>query len=283
MNPDRDLENLLDDWLSEGPTSAPGRLLDSVLAALPTTRQGRLGERLPWRVRPAGPPARLLAVAAAAVLVLVGVAILAGPSANVASESPSTLPTAAPSPSMAVPGSIDTSSWPTFASARYGFSLRYPTGWSATAATSSWTTGRDLPDPIDYRALSPLVDAFLSPDGAFFTVASQPLPDGVDPGNWLAGYEAAGAAADPAFKECWPAPAEMAQATIDGVPAWVRTGCGATDAIAFAGGRVYVLTDEVDAILNRPLFDAFLATVRLTPSTVVDVPAFPGRSAAPSG
>jgi hypothetical protein len=111
-----------------------------------------------------------------------------------------------------------------------------------------------------------MLDTFVSPDGPFFAGGSQPMPSGVAPEQWLTTYEAAGAATVPS-KECWPPPAQMGRTTIDGVPAWVREGCGATDAITFAAGRVYIFRSEIDPTLNRQLFNAFLATVNLMPAT----------------
>jgi hypothetical protein len=69
---------------------------------------------------------------------------------------------------------------------------------------------------------------------------------------------------------------------VDGVSAWLYSGCQAIDAIAFAGGRVYEITEYKDPHLNRPMFDAFLSTVSFDPTKADDAPvARPSSSPSP--
>lgn len=294
MNAEREFENLIDDWLAVGPTRAPDRILSGVLEAVPSVRQRRFSPSITWPLRSMEPHVRAIAITALAVVLFAGgVAIFTAPSDDLGASSPSASsaaspaasassePSAAPSPgSSAATGSIDTSAWIAFTSARYGFSARYPGGWTAIAARTSWQIVPTT-DPLDSTSTRSWVDSFASPDGPIFAVVSQPLPAGVSAEQWLAGFEGAGATK--AFPECWPVPSAMTRLTVDGVPGWVRTGCGATDVFAFVGGRVYDLWVEIDPTLNRPLFDAFLSTVRFTPWTAHDGPASSRPSATPRG
>jgi len=115
-------EDRVGDWLREGPTDAPDPLLETVLTALPTTRQRRGLSRLYWRIAPMNGFSRVLA--AVVIVVAVGAAALfaitrpgpggvgatgsqpavvatasssATPSAE-PSSSPSAAPTSSPSP-----------------------------------------------------------------------------------------------------------------------------------------------------------------------------------------
>jgi hypothetical protein len=62
----------------------------------------------------------------------------------------------------------------------------------------------------------------------------------------------------------------MERATIDGQPAWIHGGlhaCAFTEAIVFAGGRVYEFGAlmENQSIFDRTLFDTILGSVQLDP------------------
>jgi hypothetical protein len=61
MTPESNFDDRLDDWLEDGPTDAPGQLLDTVLAAVPSIPQRRGAWRVPWRTSPMHPIARVLA------------------------------------------------------------------------------------------------------------------------------------------------------------------------------------------------------------------------------
>lgn len=283
MNPDRDLAHELDAWLAQGPTTAPDRVLDGVVAALASTAQRRSVAHLPWTLRaPASRLGVLLAVAAAGVVIVGGLAQLENAPSNLGARasSPTAMPTSSTTSVSLAP--IDTSGWASFTSRRNGLSVRFPTGWTATPATRAWPVGVPLPRPEDYRAASAMLDTFVAPDGPIFAAGSQPLAlSERSPDAWLKRFEATGRGTDPV--QCWPAPADMGHATVGGVRAWIRSGCGATDVIVFVGARVYVFRAEIDPTLNRPLFDAFLSTVRLTPAAATDAREGPGPSTAPPG
>jgi len=89
--------------------------------------------------------------------------------------------------------------------------------------------------------------------------------------SWLANYESAG----PRTPYCFPAPANMERATIGGQSAWIHggvPGCGFTEAIVFAGSRVYLLSGYKGSFFDRALFRAFVSTVTFSPSKADDTP-----------
>ena len=85
------------DWLEADPTDAPGAVLETVLAALPSIPQRR-PSRLPWRFFVMSTNARLAATAAVLVVAVGGLAFL-GRLPGVGGPSPSPLPTATAAPS----------------------------------------------------------------------------------------------------------------------------------------------------------------------------------------
>lgn len=287
MNRTPDFDDRLGDWLEEGPTAAPDQVLDTVLAAFPSIPQRRVASRVPWRFPSMNGYARLLAgIAAVAVVALGGLLLLNRPPSNQVGGPPPASPSPSPLPSLSASGvpsasparsSIDTSTWTSFTSTRYGVAVRYPADWKASPAIAPWPAGSVTPDPPD-----PMLDTFTSPTGLNFVIVSQPLLNELTGEAWLAGREASNAALFPAYAQCWPAPADMERTTVDGQPAWLHSNCGANETIAFAGGRVYVITGYTDAHLNRPLFDAFLSTVTFDPTRADDTPvARPSSSPSP--
>lgn len=193
------------------------------------------------------------------------------PSPAMATPAPQSTPTA-PSTSLppagsSVTGTIDTSGWIAFASARHGITLRHPAGWKVTKATAPWPAGTTVIDDLP----GAMVDTFTAPDGQLFMVASQPLPARMTGEVWLALRQSSAAAASPAeLAQCWPAPADLERQIVDGQPAWLYTGCGRNEAITTAGGRVYDIVESPDPFYNRPLFDALLSTVKFDPASAND-------------
>jgi hypothetical protein len=278
-------EDRLSEWLEDGPVDAPDAVVETVIAAFPSIPQRRGVLRVPWRVPYMHGYARALAgIAAVAVVAVVALTLLnRQPAAVIGGPgSPSPSPSVAPAPS---PTPINTATWKSFTSARHGVTTLYPSDWTAAAATAPWVAGVEAPPPPNA-----ILDAFTAPgpNGRAFVVLSQPLPTGVTGASWLATYEQAGAAKYPPV--CWPSADKMEQTTAGGQPAWIHGGvasCGFTEAIAFAGGRVYELTAYQDPsmgaflVFDRALFDAFVSTVRLEPAKADDRPA-PSVSPQPS-
>lgn len=164
-----------------------------------------------------------------------------------------------------------------FTSARHGYGIRLPSTWTVKAASAPWPAGVAAATPPD-----PMLDVITDPGDSARTlvVVSQPLPKGMTSDAWLTAYEKS-APTMPAA--CWPAPPQMENITVGGQAAWIHGGlanCGFTEAIAFAGGRVYEFSAYFPpggAPLDRRLLDALLATVRLDPSTADDSPAASAR------
>jgi hypothetical protein len=274
-------EDRLSDWLEDGPVDAPDSVVETVLAAFPSIPQRRAALRVPWRFPLMNGYVRALAGIAAVAVIAVGGLIFfnRAPAPNVgapsptpsASATPSSTPSATPAPTP-----IDPTTWTPFTSTRHGETMRYPSDWIATAATAPWPIGAEGPVPPN-----PMLDVFAAPGGTdtpTFVVLSQPLPKGTTSTKWLANYESTNAASFPA--QCWPAPAAMEKATVGGLQAWVhgdKQGCGFTEAIVFAGGRVYELSaygnGSFTGQFDRALFDAFLSTIKIDPSKADDRPA----------
>lgn len=103
----------LEAWIKDGPTTAPGEILDAVLAAVPATAQRRAALRAPWRTSPMTPFFRLLAGIAVAVAIAAGALLVVSrlapggvgaPPPVPASEVPSATPAGTPSaPASAAP------------------------------------------------------------------------------------------------------------------------------------------------------------------------------------
>ena len=146
-----------------------------------------------------------------------------------------------------------------FTSKLHGFSVSYPEGWDAQAATEPWT---DSTFPLSFPVpqVDWLYDAPLEAD-LFLAIASQPIGDST-PEDWvaeqLASEEGCGTA-EPI--------------TLDGGTG--MTGC--TLAVVTAAGRGYWIQlyksgDDEPAVApyDRAWFEEFLATVQLHPEDAVD-------------
>jgi hypothetical protein len=160
----------------------------------------------------------------------------------------------------------------TYTSSRHGFTVRVPASWTVTPATLAWPAGTEAAAPPD-----PMLDVFEDPADASltFAVVSQPLAADVTPEAWLIAYEKSAPSMPSA---CWPPPDQMEHVTDGGRAAWIHGGlaaCGFTEAIAFAGGRVYEFSFYVPAggkPVSRPMFDAVFATVVMDPTAANDKP-----------
>ena len=87
------------------------------------------------------------------------------------------------------------------------------------------------------------------------------LPAGTSFEDWFAAYDA-----DRSVNTCG-APSNNEDVTVDTLIGHLDVHCAASylEAVIPKGGRVYVFT--MFQPFNRPLFEALLATVRLTPET----------------
>lgn len=179
------------DWLEDDPHAAPGQALEVVLAAFPSIKQRRTW-RVPWRFPDMSSLSKFVALAAAVILVVLGVYLLGPRLGNAiggppptASPSPSPTamqtPTVSPSPSTAAaatqggcpgaspaeessptssPSLSGTSSWVTYQSCRYDFSIGYPADWTVNPSDHDWTLAGD-----GMNAVSSGYESFINPEG----------------------------------------------------------------------------------------------------------------------
>ena len=216
-------------------------------------------------MRPADRRKRVLVAA----VTLLGVGALVGCSATGASLTPTasaSAPTEQASASEATTASELPQFMQDFTSAQHAYTIKYPPGWTVTAATRPWPFGSEGDHEGDATA-----DTFRSPSSSGLVVSSQALPAGMTEDQWFAAYLTG---ASPVHPECNPARAEWEPITIAGHAAGVHGGlaqCSFTEAIAIVAGRAYVFTayPYLDApssvIFDRALLDALLATVVFHP------------------
>jgi hypothetical protein len=138
----------------------------------------------------------------------------------------------------------------TFDSPSYGFSVDYPSRAAITPATEPWGPGgQEL-----------AVDGIETGLAAFFEGASIKIPDGVSIDQWVDDDVLRGGCGTPR--------GQQAQITIDGRPGRISECAGEVTATVVAGGRLYLFSllhgGRLDA---RAVFDAFAATIVLTPET----------------
>ena len=267
-------------WLDDAPTQMSDRAVLSALEEIHTTRQRRA-------VWPAWRPTNVsnfARVAIAAVLVAVGLlavnvvprqpdgSTVGGPPA------PSSIvdPTPSPSPSASPAQVIDFPSLSTtFISLRNGFSIKHPDGVAPIPATNIWGFGDAGFDVVETGSAAvfkgsstemPLVESGF--------VVDEPSNMSID--AWV----------DQAVKdladECAAPRGQQSETTIDGQPGRISECPNQIDATVVAGGRLYLfslLSDRADA---RAVFDAFAASIDLTPETAIDYPALPTTFVSPT-
>ena len=192
-----------------------------------------------------------------------GVAGTGSPSPSAGSPGPS-LPSSSDSPSLPI---VIPPMTQTFVSARNGFSVRYPDGWTVTTATAAWPANAFLP----YG--HPALDTLARPGEARLMVASQALANGQTEDEWLRAFFRPYTAGEPcgADRATWP------RLEVDGVSGYLdMADCPVPidsrisdrdvgfDALVFAGGRVYQIGFDGD--VDLAYFKVILATVRLDPA-----------------
>jgi hypothetical protein len=149
MSATRDPDHILHAWLEEGPTVLPAPTVRAIEVATRATVQGRPAIRLPWRSDLMPLPYKLLSAAAALAVVLVGGALLFGPRSDqntIGGSSPSPTPSVTPVPSPTPTASanlLDTATWTTYVSERYGFSIAHPADWTEVPGDHDWSLTKD--------------------------------------------------------------------------------------------------------------------------------------------
>jgi hypothetical protein len=153
----------------------------------------------------------------------------------------------------------------TFVSPRNGFSMKHPDRVALTPAEQLWGFSEQVDDGFDVvetglaavfkgastnsgfgggGSIDERVDEYLS--GDYGTLS---LPDG-----------------------CGVPRSQQAEITIDGQPGRITECANRIEATVVAGGRLYLFTLLHDRGDARAVFDAFVATIDLTPETAVDYP-----------
>jgi hypothetical protein len=267
VSADREVTRIVRSWLEKGVTALPDRVLDNVLDQVPATRQRRPWWPA-WRLPYMSMQIRIALAAAALVVVAGGAYIFSGRNASqVGGPSPS--PSAFPGPTP-----IDTATWVRITSLPFGISSEIPPDWhdtyrpavSVAHSPIPWIYGGGAPETSGSDEFGDLYGA------QRFSVASQPIPSGVDQATWFAtnfGGQILGSCGPLGMSDFTPT-------TLAGLPAFERDaldvhGCGYAFVVAFDGGRAYELSYHPAWLFgDRGLLAAWLSTVRLTPDNAVD-------------
>jgi hypothetical protein len=150
-------DDILTDWLEDGPADAPDQTLETVLAAFPSIPQRRAALRVPWRFAPMNGYVRVLAaLAAVVVLAVIGVNLVprtggvgsggGPPSTPVPTATASPTPSPTPAPTLPQSGQLAPG---TYRSNFMAFTL--PAGWSAF---EGWAALRGNGDPPNGMAVA---------------------------------------------------------------------------------------------------------------------------------
>jgi len=272
MTTERDFDRIASAFMADGPDELSDRVLDAVVDQIHLTRQRR-ASRVPWRFPTMTSPARVAAAALVGVLAVGGVFFILGrPSqSGVGGPSPAASPSAVSSATGQASPSASAIVVPaltqTFTSARNGFAVSYPAGWTVTAATQPWAPGSST------NWGDPALDAIQTSD-LRLVVASQRLAEGQTYDAWLAAYCNNGGTAAGSCGPKIQIGDQTGYLDLDGVPAAggaiVPGKSVIFDAAVVFGGRGYEFT--MDGIADRATFQAFLDSVTLEPSAAIDLP-----------
>lgn len=148
----------------------------------------------------------------------------------------------------------------TFVSPRNGFSIDHPERAAVTPAKQLWGFSKQVDDGFD------VVETGLA---AVFKGTSTPTPDGFSIDERIDEYPS-GDYVLPAG--CGAPRSQQAEITIDGQSGRIVECPNHIEATVDAGGRLYLFTLSHDRSDARAVFDAFVATIDLTPETAVGFP-----------
>jgi hypothetical protein len=188
--------------------------------------------------------------------------------------SPTPSPTAAPTSS---PNLLDTSTWTTYVSQRYGLSIAYPADWVAEPADHDWTLAKDAVWPNE------ATEHFVGgPNGA--QVAVSTWSAAVDPGtsidSWLQAY------CQKNNVQCTSIQSRAVAATMDGHAGTLVPFDEVPHALFLVDGRIYVIAcwraDADPSVLKYGgsfrLVETFLSTMHLLPGGPASSAATPSPS-----
>jgi hypothetical protein len=147
----------------------------------------------------------------------------------------------------------------TFVSPRNGFSVKHPDRVELTPAKQLWGFSEQVDDGFDvvetglgavFKGASTLWVEYLSDDGVLSEGATENAP--IAPGG------------------CGVPRSQQEEITIDGQPGRISECANRIEATVVFGGRLYLFIMTHDRSDARAVFDAFAATIDLTPETAVD-------------
>jgi hypothetical protein len=174
-----DIDRVLDDWLAEGPSRLPDRVVDATIGQLDDIRQ-RKPTWLPGSERMHRLILSATGVAAAAIVAVVALGTLNG--------------SGGPGGPSGVP----------FTSERHGYTVVLPADqWRLEEQPGTWALGEffdaSTASGIDYYER---LDATPARAATYFVyLASQAIPDGMTFDEWAAGHDAANAREFPCFRQ----------------------------------------------------------------------------------
>ena len=192
MTSELDFDRVLEDWLAEGPSRLPDRVISETVDQLDHIKRRRYvlppGRERMTRLLIAG-----TGLAAALIAAVVGFSALTG------------------GPGVGGPGGV------TYTSDRHGYSVFLPDGWTVEERAGTWEVG------LFFDANSAGVDSYLRRDrdlGAPLNLylASQPIPTGMTFDEWATTHDEANDQAHP----CFDVVATYPEVTVDGEPARQR-------------------------------------------------------------
>ena len=253
-------------WLGDGPTRMSDRAVLSALEEIHTTRQ----RRAMWPAWRATPVSIFARVATAAILVI-AVSLLA---INILPRQPDRPSVGGPSPSASPTQVLDFPNLTkTFVSPRNGFSIKYPDTARVTPAKQIWGFAREKDDDVD------LVETGLN------AVLRGASTGAVTDGGFVAGSDVDGwidYMVEDVPGVCHVPRSQQPEISIDGQPGRISECPNRIDATVLAGGRLYVFTLVHDRSDARAVFNAFAATIDLTPETAIDYPALTSTFVSPA-
>jgi hypothetical protein len=260
MSAHRDLDRLIQSFLAEGPMELPDPSYEEVRDRVEQKRQRAfIGS---WRTPDVSNILKIvLAAAAVVVIAVIGFNLLPGSPAPGGEPSATPEPTASPEPSPSPTASTPPLTQ-SFTSTLHGFSVSYPEGWTARAATEPWTDRPGVPEYSD-PGFDVLQDPVLT-DHLFLYIASQPIGDST-PADWVVAHMASYGCTT------------TEPIAVDGATGLI--GANDCDTVAVtSAGRGYQISllksdDNPSAVASydRAWFEEVLATVQLQPEDAVDV------------
>ncbi len=191
----------------------------------------------------------------------------AGPTPTT-SPSPTPSPTASPTPSpSASPNLLDTSSWTTYSSARYGFSIAHPAGWTESPSDHVWTLAKDAVFPstaAEDFSISPPSDPNGDVRVSAWSVAVAP---GTTVASWIQAY------CPKNTTPCTGIQSRAVAATMDGHAGTLVPFTSDVQAFFLVNGRIYAIAcwrpESDKSVLpysgSQRLVETFLSTMHLLP------------------